>query len=116
MAAANNISDCVIGKFTFKKRCNVSGSTNSSVIQGSSESDMSAAEIVPTDDTSRSPLQPIQLTNAINTNVPVPQFVLKRLLAQLKMKLLQVPWRSQGPAPLWGVQFEWKSICIAVYI
>ena len=62
MAAANNISDCVIGKFTFKKRCNMSGSANNSVIQGSSESDMLAAEIVPADDTSRSPLQPIQLT------------------------------------------------------
>ena len=70
MAAANNISDCVIGKFTFKKRCNVSGSANSSVIQGSS--DMLAAEIVPADDTSRSPLHPLQLTNTINTNAPVP--------------------------------------------
>ena len=81
MAAANNISDCVIDKFTSKKTCNVSGSANSSVIQGSSESDMSAAEIVPADDTSRSPLQPIQLTNAINTNVPVPQFVSKRFVS-----------------------------------
>ena len=103
MAAANNISDCVIGKFTFKKRCNVSGSANSSVIQGSSESDMSAAEIVPTDDTSRSPLQPIQLTNAINTNVPGPQFVSKHFVSTTKDEIAAGPLAgSRGSAPVGG--------------
>ena len=103
MAAANNISDCVIGKFTFKKRCNVSGSTNSSVIQGSSESDMSAAEIVPTDDTSRSPLQPIQLTNAINTNVPGPQFVSKHFVSTTKDEIAAgLLAGSRGSAPVGG--------------